>query len=423
MEKMEVTFQRFVTKEEEGKYLLVPFMLPKNIRSIRISYEYDRSKNIIDFGLNNGRGDLIGWSGSDRSSILVSETMCSPGFSTDSMKEGQWSVLLGAYKVQEEGVLVSYTAEIDWKELKIRKGDTHVHSCGSDGTMTTNELAAAAGKQGLDYLFITDHNNYAHNDNLHSTEAVTLIPGVEWTHYKGHAGMLGVKRPFQSFTANSEDEAGYILQAARQCGALLVQNHPFCSYCGWRWNTNAEDFDLIEVWNGALSRESNQKCLDWWDLQLKQGKRIAVTGGSDFHRFQEGRMLAMPCTCVYAGSNAAGDILDALGKGHSFITLSPDGPMMEMDSFKILPGDEVPEGSEVRIRFYGLKPGDVLYLIGNSKKEEVICSGQTIELVRTLSEQGYYRAEIRRKLRTEDIQIPVLIANPFYITGENYAES
>lgn len=423
MEKMEITFQRYVTKEEEGEYLFVPFMLPPNIGSIRISYAYDRSDNIIDFGLNNGLGEFIGWSGSDRSNILISETISSPGFSTDPMADGQWSVLLGACKVREEGVLVSYTVEIDLKELKIRKGDPHVHSCGSDGNMTTTELAESAGVQGLDYLFITDHNNFAHNDSLHSTEAVTLIPGVEWTHYKGHAGMLGVKRPFQSFAANSEEAVGHILKAAGKNGALLVRNHPFCPCCGWRLNANTEDFDLIEVWNGAIAWESNQKCLDWWDCQLKQGKQIAVTGGSDFHRFQEGRMLAMPCTCVYAGSNAAGDILDALGKGHSFITLSPDGPMMEMAGFGILPGDVVPAGSEVRIRFHGLKSGDVLCMIGNSTKEEIICSGPTIELVRILSEQGYYRAEIRRQLGNEGIKVPVLIANPFYITGENYVES
>ena len=48
----------------------------------------------------------------------------------------------------------------------------------------------------MDYIFISDHNNYAHNLNLPALTDITILPGTEWTHYQGHAGLLGVPRPF-----------------------------------------------------------------------------------------------------------------------------------------------------------------------------------------------------------------------------------
>ena len=38
------------------------------------------------------------------------------------------------------------------------KGDTHLHTCNSDGKLTPGQLVEACQQAGLDYAIITDHN-------------------------------------------------------------------------------------------------------------------------------------------------------------------------------------------------------------------------------------------------------------------------
>ena len=413
------TFQKEVGKEEEGLYLKVPFSVPDQVESMEVSYQYDRSGNIIDFGLLDENEGLLGWSGSDRSQITISDHRSSAGFASVPVKEGRWTILLGAYHVMEPGVTVTYQIVCRFKSLKLLKGDTHLHSTGSDGNMTPEELALAAEREGLDYLFVTDHNNYAHNYRLRSTAHVTMIPGVEWTHYKGHMGMLGRKRPFQSFLSNSLKETKRIAEGARKDGAFTVLNHPFCPYCGLKWGMDQVEFDGLEVWNGGLKPEANETCLSWWDKALKEGKRIPITGGSDFHKYEPGRMPASPCTCVYAMSDSPEDILDGLKKGHSFLTISPEGPMMETQAEGKLMGDAIPGDREIKFTFWNLKKGDILYLVSGESREEILCETERLSFCRIPGKAGYLRAEIKRSLLDGYPRIPVLLSNPYYIEREH----
>lgn len=415
MEKESITFERRVKKEEEGKYLLVPFTVPKGVESMEVCYTYEKRDNIVDFGLMDEKGEFIGWSGSNRSSISISNQNSSLGFAQVPAEKGIWNILLGAYHIAEEGVTVLYHVTYQKKYLRIFKGDTHVHSCGSDGNMTTEELAFAAEKEGLDYLFITDHNNFAHNETLRSTLQVTMIPGVEWTHYKGHVGMLGRKRPFRNFLANSLEEAKERLAEAKAEGAFVVINHPFCPDCGFYWGMDQVIYDAVEVWNGALMAESNQRCLNWWDEKLKEGNRIPITGGSDFHRYEFASMPAAPCTCVYAMSNMREDILHGLKCGHSFLTLSQEGPMLLADADGKTLGDILEKGSSVEFTLWNLKRGDKLRLITEQKTEEIFCEDERASFVRKADGEKYLRLEIWRSLAEGMSPIPVLISNPLYI--------
>ena len=100
MKEKTIIFQRLALKEEEGLYLEVPFLVPDQAAAMEVSYEYDRSGNIIDFGLLNEMGELIGWSGSNRNRIIISDHRSTAGFASVPVKQGQWSILLGAYKVE-----------------------------------------------------------------------------------------------------------------------------------------------------------------------------------------------------------------------------------------------------------------------------------------------------------------------------------
>lgn len=411
-----VIIRRKISREEEGKVFTLAFQMPENVERMTVAYVYDRKDNVIDFGLLGIHGEFLGWSGSDRSSVMISEKQSDDGFPKTKMQPGVWQIIIGAYKVCGAGVDVEYHLHYTFKHRRLFKGDTHIHSCASDGNMTVEELAAAAQKEGLDYLIFTDHNSYAQNDTLVQKTPVTLIPGIEWTHYKGHAGMLGCRRPFQSFISNSKEETKYILHEARENHAVVVLNHPFCPFCGWHWGFgDGIEWDVIEVWNGALPPEANEQCLKWWDSQLKQGKRIAVSGGSDFHRFQPGRMPASPCTWLYAMSDSAKDLLESLKAGHSFITQSPDGPVMDIGTQEA-PGSQIPENTLLKWKFTGLLKGDMIYVIQKDKSEVFEAKSDTAAVECTAA-NGYVRIEIRRNFYGEGKALPVFISNPYYVCG------
>ena len=178
-------------------------------------------------------------------------------------------------------------------------------------------------------------------------------------------------------------------------------------------------FDGIEVWNGGLMPEANGACLSWWDKALKEGKRIPITGGSDFHKYEPGRMPASPCTCVYAMSDSPEDILDGLKKGHSFLTISPEGPMMETEAAGKLMGDEIPGDREIKFTFWNLKKGDILYLVSGEGVEEIPCETERLSFYRIPGKSGYLRAEIKRSFLDGFPRLPVFLSNPYYIEREH----
>ena len=56
---------------------------------------------------------------------------------------------------------------------------------------------------------------------------MTLIPGIEWTHYKGHATFLGVDHPYDdSFMANTTEEVRVTLHFRPGEGGI---DHPGAS--------------------------------------------------------------------------------------------------------------------------------------------------------------------------------------------------
>ena len=406
--------ERFVAPEEEGFYLRVPFQVPEGVERIRISYTYRKNENIIDIGLCSPEGKVIGWAGSNRDELAVSEAVASPGFTPSPPAAGQWQILLGAYHVAKKGCTVQYHIVFEKKELRIFKGDTHTHTNGSDGVFTPKELTQIADRMCLDYLFLTDHNNEAQNETPYSTDTLTVLPGTEWTHYRGHAGMLGIRHPLRDIIANSGEEVREILQIAQERGALVCLNHPFCPFCGWKFGFDLP-YDLVEVWNGGIGAEANLKCLHWWDEELRKGKRIPVIGGSDFHRLEPGRIPAFPCTNVIAPSKAPSDLIQAIRKGHSFITAEVEGPEMVIDGHQVLPGMEVAPFRKIQVEFSGTTPGMEALLIGSGVRESVPCAAGVTRMETEMPDHGYLRFELREKGEEQKDRMPLLISNPLYV--------
>lgn len=366
MEKLVI--DHLVEKEREGSYYSLPFSVPEGVRSLTVSYSYCPRGNTIDLGLEDGQGKFLGWSGSSRSSVTVGEGKATPGYLMEPVEAGTWRILVGAYHVQPEGVRVRYEITFDACGPEWLFGDLHVHSDASDGQHDIPTLAAMAKKRGLDYLAVTNHNNYSENYSLPRVPGLTLIPGTEWTHYRGHMNFLGIAQPFAgSFIANSLEEMRAVTRQARQRGALISVNHPKCSLCPYLWE-DEDSFQLVEVWNGPM-RGVNRRGIAWWTKLLCQGRRLTAVGGSDFHRDRSPVRLGNPVTAVYADSRKAEDILAALARGRCYVTSGVRGVRLGMTCGEETFGGRAADGKKTHtltVSGENMPLGSVLRIMGSA---------------------------------------------------------
>ena len=411
--------------------------MPENIESFSLAYRYDRHHesdtgkegftsrqevNIVDLGLISPDGMQVGASGSDKTQVQVSATYSTPGYRICNLVPGQWNILLGAYKVAAQGVTVHYELTFSPKRLRLFKGDPHLHTRASDGVLSVEELAQHARRHGLDFLAISDHNQMVSADSLPCLPGVTLIPGIEWTHYKGHANFLGVDRAYdEPFFANGPEEVQARFNSARERGAFIVINHPFDENCPFQFDLNSLPFDCLEIWNGPM-RVSNLQAIGLWHSLLSAGKKIPICGGSDYHRSQLFLFPGGPTTCVFAMSASPADILSALRQGHAYIIFAPNGPTLEMTAADAILGDSVlfPEVKEIGIKVGGLLAGDVLQVTTGNDSTTLLKADSDGKFVGnyTMDSAGFARVEILRGFIPGLPLLPALISNPIYFSQE-----
>lgn len=425
----------FIEKLREGSYFTLPFTLPENVESLTIRYDYERyhpetlsveagsyesrtQVNIIDLGLIAPDGTQVGASGSDKRAFTVSAVSATPGYKPNDLKPGKWEIIVGAYKIVAEGVQVTYEIETTFKQRRLLKGDLHMHTVASDGVQTAEELAWRAKRHGLDFIAITDHNQTITADALPKVDGVTVIPGLEWTHYKGHANFLGCGQPYDgSFIANNPEEVAAHFNTAHQRGATLVANHPFDEGCPFQFDMSRLPIDVMEVWNGPM-RESNLKAVGYWHSLLVAGRKVPISGGSDFHRDTPFLFLGGPTTCVFALSPSPADILAALRQGHAFISFAPDGPTLDLRAGDAIMGDSLKwqPGLHLQIDLDGLLKGDVVRLAGQAETTPILqaAANGSAHLTLPIPGPGFARIEVLRAFLPGVPLLPALLSNPIY---------
>jgi hypothetical protein len=425
----------FIEHDKEGSYFTLPFNMPQDVESFTLTYSYKRHRetefktengvfisspeiNIIDLGVIAPDGLQVGTSGSDKLSISISETYATPGYRSCKLSPGEWQIIVGVYKVADEGVDVLYELLFTPKHLRLYKGDLHTHTFASDGALSVGELAQHAARNGLDYLAITDHNQLVSTETLHEHAHLTLIPGVEWTHYKGHANFLGVDKPYdEPFLANTIEEVQDRFVSARSRGAFISINHPCDPVCPFLFDIHSLPFDCLEVWNGPM-RGSNLQAIGLWHSMLMAGEKVPICGGSDYHRDSLLLFPGGPATCVYSMSASSADILTALKLGHAYITFSASGPTLEMTAGEAIMGDSVELSQQKQVEYTarGLMAGDVVQMVtshGNTALVKAETNGE-LHGVYTMPAAGFARIEVLRSFLPGLPLLPAAISNPIY---------
>lgn len=418
----EIVFNRKLYRKDQGKYIHIPFNVPDSIERIEVSYRYCKTEyNILDLGIYGKDGTLRGWSGSARTEVYLSYNESTPGYASGAIEAGLWAVALGLYKIENQ-LDVEITIRFKRKEQVFLSGDIHIHTVNSDGVMSTAEVIRASELAGLDFIAITDHNNAFHEKEIGNTSGITVIRGMEYTNYNGHANFFfptGTDSFVRNPLSNSFEEMAETFIEAKLHGAVISLNHIRCEFCPWLFGFEDIPFDMVEVWNGPM-KASEMEAIAWWQENLSKGKRIPAVGGSDTHRIEMMRSFGTPTTHVLADSRFADDILEALRKGRSSISVSPSGPWLWIRSGNSNPGETFSssDNTEVEVTVKRAVEGAIVVVWdgkGTKREWEIPSSGDATLSFHAESDAVFYRAELYGEFLGQ--MILFALTNPLYISN------
>lgn len=375
---------------DEKQVRPIAFLINVDVERLDIRYRFSEG-NVVDLGLAC-QDNVVGWSGGARRAITVSESFATPGYLRTPLHKGVWSVLLGLYKIHNE-CRIDVDITLHRKTSRWLTGDMHVHSEHSDGKLTVEALIERAMGQHFDFLCFTDHNTTSQNHVIAGMNSpLTLIPGMEFTTDHGHANFLGLTQPVSSILPHSSaGEIAAKIKEARQNGARIGINHPFCHYCPW--TLPFTDYDWIELWNGPWEGTGNEMTFQYWLQLLYEGARPAVTAGSDFHK-EKNQIL--PRLTVHARSAERDDILQAIQQGKSYLQSDSETHLHRFTMGDANIGESTRSGllqitldtrPDNQVLLY---TGEKIYTLNNRNghiHQEVDCSGSTFAFLRVNYEQ------------------------------------
>ena len=351
-------------------HFFIDFDVPAGTKEIEIRHDDKSAANILDWGLNDPDG-YRGWGGGTTEPTIVGETAASRAYVPGPIKPGTWRVVVGKAKVVASPAL--YHVEIDLRttptlapiprgtyavapprksELRYYAGDFHVHSKEStDAKPTLEENVALAKQRGLDFIEISDHNTITQLDFYEAVQskepAFLLLPGIEYTTYRGHANAIGATK----WVDHKIGQPGVTIEGAADQilgqGAIFSINHPaleigdLCIGCAWKHDLDPKKVGAVEIGTGALTKGAalfSTRAMAFWDALLDKGMKIPAIGGSDDHRagVADGNVespIGSPTTFVRARELSVSGILEGLEKGGTVVKLEgPSDPMCELEA-------------------------------------------------------------------------------------------
>jgi hypothetical protein len=133
------------------------------------------------------------------------------------------------------------------------QGVYHIHSTHSDGRWPVWKIAAAASRQHLDFIVLTDHGN-PNRPSLAEQgwkENILVLAGSELSVSRGHMVALDFSKPEGTFAQNAELAAEQVAAA----GGISIIAHPY-SKIRWSWGGGIEP-DGIEIVNADSMVKKN----------------------------------------------------------------------------------------------------------------------------------------------------------------------
>jgi hypothetical protein len=475
---VEIVLAGVLTRADHETYKELGFDVPPGIERITVTFDYDtrEQKTTVDLGLFDP-DRFRGWSGGDKATFTVSTLDATPSYLPGPIVPGRWTLLLGVPNIRP-GVEARYEARIRFGrgeatavsafadaplEVGPRwyRGDLHMHTCHSDGSVARQSgegrspgpvyrTVAAAAARGVDFIAVTDHNAVSHHHALRELQPhfdqLLLIPGVEITTFRGHAGVLGAIG-FVEFRLTSRHlpHVTQLQDAVGRQHGLFIINHPampsneLCMGCGWTAEgTDYERIDAVEVVNGGAMAVQRGRAdgplsgVPFWEARLNDGHRVTAVGGSDNHKPDgdpaAAPAVASPTTVVFAEALSERAILDGIRAGRVFVDV--DGvagrtlaltarcgaaAAMMGEGLTALAGEAV----DVTVHATGLA-GARLDIVLDGRHDVAlpgaILDADDVLVTFSLPADGA-RHWLRADIRSADGQRTLMIGNPVYLNG------
>jgi hypothetical protein len=331
------------------------------------------------------------------------------------------------------------------RDLTRVSGVVHVHTSLSDGRGTPESVIDAAKAAGIDFVVITDHNEFPAKRLEGYAGRVLVIVGTEISTRSGHILAFGLPEPTFRFS----DDASEVLDDIRYLGGVAVIAHPDNRRQDFRWTQwDAPGPWGIEILNGdtewrsmgwvgtarllaayplnptyallrALGRPDST--LDRWD-RLSSRRNTAIVAGADAHGFPSYESLfglaqnhvlldRAPSGHAVVDSSA---IVAALQRGRAYVGidgLAPTGGftfVAEQGAMRWTMGDVVPATPRPLLRAGGLLPEGARVFLFRDGRPLRDAPGQ---LEWRDAAAGVYRVEVR----LPGWDVPWILSNPIYV--------
>lgn len=241
-----------------------------------------------------------------------------------------------------------YAVAEDLAKLRVFKGDTHLHSCRSDGTGTPFQVACNYRKAGFDFIALTDHHKMYPSEEAQQqvqelTDKFCVFRGEEvhnhsmgLMHVINFGGNYSVNEIIDNQTDFFEKSISQIIanynlpnnqdkkmlamriftsEQIRKSGGLAIMAHPFWEAYG-EYFLEAETikyllangyYDAVEMYGDCdydMSGNGNNLISAMWTELVGSGVHIPVVGASDSHNFV-GRTLFDKCFTLTFAENFA----------------------------------------------------------------------------------------------------------------------
>lgn len=343
-------------------------------------------------------------------------------------------------------------------------GNLHVHSVLSDGAATPEEIAAAAGRAGLDFVCMNDHAHMRaglHLEGEGFSGKVLVLVGAEIGVRCNHYLAFDLKEAVVENDASPQE----VIDAVNDQGGFGFLAHPFEKgmpfrekSVAYRWeNPAVERFAGICIWNFTSRwkervrtifhgifcmrfktqtlRGPSRETLAFWDALCSERKCVAI-GGSDAHgsSVQLGPWRVTPLTYDFLlrtinvhiflrqllskdPSVAKGQVYEAMRAGRLFLAHDGLAPArgFKMDYVSI-EGAQIYMGEESTFE----KGGTLVVETPKRAEIRLIRNGERVrswlgkEALYQVVEKGVYRVEVYRK-RPFFGWRPWIFSNPIYL--------
>lgn len=392
-----------LTARDAKRHIPHHFTVPQN--SVRLTltlrfspYHVHNADNMLTLTLFDPAGFRgAGHRGGDEHIVQIGPASATPGYEPGPLPPGEWIAQIDTHMIMP-GEPVRYTLTVEVEQGTAApvappqppvqparrrgpgwfRGDLHSHTDHSDADRSVADLVQAARTEGLDFIFLTDHNTVSGLAEVQrlGDERLLTAGGIELTTFWGHALVLGAHTWVDWRFRPGAGDITRIAAAAMAHEQLFIIAHPqslgdpYCTGCIWRYpEMMPGSAQLVEVWNGPWAGDSNNEpALALWYDWLNQGLRLVATTGTDTHSNDDyGRRPGF--SVVYADELSEAALLRAVRAGHLYLS---SGPTLRFsaqnDAGKSwLMGDEVDQPVTLTIAWRDCPPGAEARLLANGR--------------------------------------------------------